>query len=103
MITVVRLIKRHTELGRTVAMMFVRHRIDEAAKRLQMRYDRKKISRPAREDIYVVTDFEGTVAAQLGAQSEDTGFHVLVFGRNGELLQQWDDVPNAQQLMAVLK
>ena len=99
MITVLRL----TQLGRPVVMTFVRHRVDEEAKRLQTRYDAKKISHPAREDIHVVTDFDGSIAAQLGAQSGETGFHVFVFGRAGELLQQWDDVPSAQELAAVVK
>jgi hypothetical protein len=50
-------------------MVFVRHRVDEEAKRLQTRYNARKISRPAREDIYVVTDFDDTISARLGAQS----------------------------------
>ena len=57
----------------------------------------------AREDIHIVTDFDGSISAQLGAQSGETGFHVFVFGRDGELLQQWDDVPTAQELAAVVK
>jgi hypothetical protein len=99
MVTVLRL----TQVGRPIAMVFVRHRVGEEAKRLQTRYDAKKISRPAREDIHVVTDFDGSISAQLGAQSGETGFHVFVFGRDGELLQQWDDVPSAQGLAAVVK
>jgi hypothetical protein len=55
MITVLRLAERHTQLGRAVVMLIVRHRIDEEAKVLQTRYNARKISRPAREDIYVVT------------------------------------------------
>ncbi len=103
MITVLRLAERHTQLGRAVVMLIVRHRIDEEAKVLQTRYNARKISRPAREDIYVVTDFDGSISAQLGTQAGATGFHVFVFGRDGELLQQWDDVPSAQQLAAVVK
>ena len=103
MITVLRLKKRVTQVGRAIAMVFVRHGIDEETKRLQTRYNAKKISRPAREDIHVVTDFDDSISAQLGAQSGDTGLHVFVFGRNGELLQQWDDVPSAQELAVVVK
>jgi hypothetical protein len=103
MITVIRLIKRHTQLGRTIAMIFVRHRIDEEAKRLQTRYNAKKISRSAREDIYVVADFDGSIGAQLGEEPGGTRFHVFVFSGDGELLQQWDDAPSAEQLAAVVK
>jgi hypothetical protein len=103
MITVVRLKKRYTQLGRTIAMTLVRHRVDEEAKALQMRYDVKKISRSAREDIYVVPDFGGVIGGQLGEQQDQTRFHVFVFGPDGELLRQWDDVPSAQELAAVVK
>ena len=103
MITVLKLMKRYTQLGRTVAMTLVRRRVDEAAKRLQARYDEKKISRPARQDIYVAADFDGSISAQLGAEAGVTRFHVFVFGPEGELLQQWDDVPAAQELATALK
>ena len=63
----------------------------------------RKISRPAREDIYVVTDFDDSISAQVGAQSGETRLHVFVFGPDGELLQQWDDVPSSQELAAVVK
>ena len=63
----------------------------------------RKISRPAREDIYVVTDFDDSISARLGVQSGETQLRVFVFGRDGELLQQWDDVPSAQELAAVVK
>jgi hypothetical protein len=103
MITVLRLRKRYTQLGRRIAMTLVRHRVDEEAKALQMRYHAKKISRPAREDIYVVADFDGSISAQLGSPAGETRFHVFVFARDGELLQQWDDVPSAEELAAVVK
>ena len=103
MITVLRLEKTHPQLGHAIAMVFVRHGIDEEARRLQTRYNAKKISRPAREDIHVVTDFDDSISSQLGAQSGETRLHVFVFGRDGELLQQWDDVPSAQELAAVVK
>jgi hypothetical protein len=103
MITVVQLKKRYTQLGRTIAMTLVRHRVDEEAKALQMRYNAKKISRPARDDIYVVADFGAAVSAQLGEEPAGTRFHVFVFCGDGELLQQWDDVPSAQELAAIVK
>jgi hypothetical protein len=103
MITVLHFKRRHTRLGRAIAMTLMRHRINEEAKVPHTRYNALKISRPAREDIHIVADFDGSVSAQLGAQPSATGFHVFVFGRDGELLEQWDDVPSAQQLAAVVK
>jgi hypothetical protein len=103
MITILRFTNNHTGIGRKIATMFVRHRLNEEAKRLQARYDAKKIARDARGDIFTVTDFDGTVSSQLSGQSPAVDFHVFVFGRNGELLQQWNEVPSAADLAAVVK
>jgi hypothetical protein len=103
MITVLHFKKQHTRLGRAVAMMLVRHRLDEEAKRLQARYNAMKITRPARQDVHVVADFDGTVSAQLGAESGIPTFHVFVFGRDGELLHQWNDVPSSEELAGAVK
>jgi hypothetical protein len=103
MITIIRFTKRHTVIGRKIATMLVRHRVNQEARRLQARYDTKKITRDARTDIFIVTDFDGTVSSQLGEPTGATDFCVFVFGRNGELLAQWHGVPSAQQLAAVVK
>jgi hypothetical protein len=103
MITIIHFVKKHGAIGRKIATMLLRQRVNEEAKRLQARYDAKKIARNARSDIFTVMDFDGTVASQLGAQADAAGFHVFVFGRNGELLQQWNDVPSGADLAAVLK
>ena len=103
MITVLHFRKKHSQFGRAVAMMLIRHRLDEEAKRLQTRYDAMKIARPARQDVHVVADFDGAVTAQLGVESGTAVFHVFVFGRDGELLHHWDDVPGAEELAAAVK
>ena len=103
MITIIHFVKKHGTIGRKIATMLLRQRVNEEAKRLQARYDAKKIARNARSDIFTVMDFDGAVASQLGAQADAAGFHVFVFGRNGELLQQWNDVPSGADLAAVLK
>ena len=103
MITILDFTRRRMQLGRKIATMLVRHHLDEEAKRLQARYDEKKIERNARSDIFTVTDFDGTVSSQLSGQSLPANFRVFVFARNGELLQQWDDVPSAAELAAVVK
>ena len=103
MITVLNFTKKHTLLGGKIATMLVRHRLDEEARRLQPRYDAKKITHNARDDVFAVTDFDGTVSSQLGGQPEATDFRVFVFGKDGELRKQWDNVPAADDLAPVLK
>jgi hypothetical protein len=103
MITVVHFIGKHMTIGRRVATAFIRHRAREEAKRLQARYDAQKISRDANRDIFVVTDFDGTVASQLGEPGGTNDLCVFVFGPTGELRAQWRDVPSAKELSAVLK
>jgi hypothetical protein len=102
MITVLHFSRRKTQIGRKIAKMIVRHRLEDEAKRLQARYDARKIAREPRSDIFTVTDFDGAAASQLGEQMEGTDFRVFVFGRNGELLAQWDEVPRAEELAAVI-
>ena len=103
MITVIHFTGRHMAIGRRMATAFIRHRVREEAKRLQARYDTQKISRDAKSDIFVVTDFDGTVASQLGQSAGATDFCVFVFGQTGELLAQWHSVPSANQLAAAIK
>jgi hypothetical protein len=101
MITIIRFTKRHTAIGRKIATMLARHRVNEEARRLQARYDEKQISHDARGDIFTVMDFDGTASSQLDGQA--ASFSVLVFARDGKLLAQWTDVPSAKQLATVVK
>ena len=66
------------------------------------KFDGKKIARDARKDIFVATDFDGSMSSQLG-EPQGTDFSVFVFGRNGELIAQWHGVPTADQLTAAVK
>jgi hypothetical protein len=103
MITIIRFARSHTVIGRRIATAFIRHRIKTAAKRLQARYEAQKIARDARDDIFVVPDFDGTASSQLAEQGKGAEFQVLVFARDGKLLAQWTDVPSPKQLDDVLK
>jgi len=103
MITIVRFTRKHGVIVRNVATAFIRHRMEEAAKRLQKRYDAQKIEHDARSDIFVVTDFDGSASAQLEEPAEAAEFRVLVFARDGKLLARWSDVPSAKQLAEMLK
>jgi hypothetical protein len=103
MITVIRFTRKHIAIGRRIATALVRHRANEEAKRLQARYNEKGIERDARKDIFIVTDFDGSVSSQLGEPEREMAFSVSVFGRNGELRAQWHGVPSAEQLAATVK
>jgi hypothetical protein len=103
MITVIHFTGGYIALGRRVATAFIRRRVREEAKRLQTRYEARKISRDAKNDIFVVADFDGTAASQLGQPAGATDFCVFVLGRKGELLAQWHSVPSVDELAAAVK
>ena len=92
----------HSSPVRSVLTAGAKHRLNLEAKRIQPRYDAKKLTRSPRADIFAVADFDGVIAGQLGVQSE-ADFRALIFGRNGELLAQWKDLPTADEIAAALK
>jgi hypothetical protein len=100
MITVVSFAKHRRLIG-GILIRKTRQRLDEEATRVQKRYDANKVEKNPRQEIFAVTDFDGKVSLQLG--NEPSHFRVLVFGGKGELLKQWDAVPTAEELAAVLK
>jgi hypothetical protein len=103
MITVLVFEKKHSKPVRMILSSLVRHRLDAEGQRLQARYDKLRIARDARRDVFAVADFDGAIVTQLGSQPCAGLFHVFVFGRTGELIKQWNDVPSAEELAAVLK
>ena len=103
MITVLAFEKKHSKPIRMILSSLMRRRVDAEARNLQTRYDRLKIARNARQDVFAVADFDSAVTTQLGSKPDAALFHVFVFGRNGELLKQWDDVPRSEELAAALK
>ena len=103
MITVLAFEKRHSKPVRMILSSLMRRRLDSEARQLQPRYDKLKIARNARQDIFAVADFDGAITTQLGAKPDPSLFHVFVFGRNGELLKQWSDMPPSEELAAAMK
>jgi len=103
MITVLAFEKKHSKPVRMILGSLMRRSVDAEARLLQTRYDRLKIARNARQDVFAVADFDSAVTTQLGSKPAAALFHVFVFGRNGELLKQWDDVPTTEELAAALK
>ena len=103
MITVVAFEKDHSKPTRMVLSSLIRHRLNSEGHRLQNRYDKLKISRSARLDVSAVADFDGAITKELGSQPAAGLFRVLAFGRNGDLIKQWDEVPTADELTTALK
>lgn len=103
MVTVLVFEKKHSKPMCMILSSLMRRRLDAEGRRLQNRYDKLKIGRNARRDVFAVADFDGTVAAQLGFQPVAGPFHVLVFGKNGQLIKQWNNVPSAEELGSALK
>jgi hypothetical protein len=102
MITVLAFEKKHSKPVRMIMTSLMRRQLDSEARRLQSRYDQLKIARNARQDVSAAADFDRTIMRQLGAQSAADLFRVFVFGRNGELLKQWNDIPKSEELAAAL-
>jgi hypothetical protein len=103
MITVVAFEKAHSKPVRMIMTSLMRRRLDSEARRLQSRYDQLKIARNARQDVSAVADFDGAITKLLGGQPAADLFRVFVFGRNGELLKQWNEVPKPEELAVALK
>lgn len=103
MITVVVFEKPHSKPTRMLLASIVRHRLDSEGHRLQERYNKLKISREARRDVSAVADFDGAIANQFGSKTEAGLFRALVFGKSGELIKEWSDVPTAEDLTTALK
>jgi hypothetical protein len=101
MVTVLAFEKKHSKPVRMILSSLMRRRLDVEGRRLQDRYDKLKIARDARRDVFAVADFDGAITSQLG--SKPVLFRVFVFGKNGELLKQWNDLPSGDELVAVLK
>lgn len=103
MITVVAFEANHSKPVRAFLTSAVRRRMNSEGKQLQERYDRLKIAQDARREVRVVADFDDAITTQLKTKWSNDLFLVFVFGKNGELLKQWSDVPTAEDLSAALK
>ena len=102
-ITVLAFEKKHSWPMRAILNGVIRRRLDSEGRLLQNRYDKLKIAREARRDVFAIADFDGTITKQLGAGPAADLFRVFVFGKNGELIKEWSDVPSTEDLAAVLK
>jgi hypothetical protein len=103
MMTVLNLAGKYSGLTRGFATWLIRQRLNSEAKRLQQRYNTRNIQRDARRDVFAVPDFDGTIVSQFGAKPQASEFRVFIFGPDGKLLRQWNDVPSAGELTAALR
>ena len=88
---------------RGVVSAVIRHRLDLEAKDIQKSYAERHINRNARDDIYVVADFDGKAVSQLGINPTSAEFAVFVFDGHGRLVRRWNDVPGVESLAQALK
>ena len=81
----------------------IRHRLDVEAKEIQKSYAERHVNRNARDDVYVVADFDGKAVSQLGINPISSEFAVFIFDGHGRLVRRWNDVPSAESLAQALK
>jgi hypothetical protein len=81
----------------------IRHRLDDEAKEVQKLYSDRHINRNARDDIFVVADFDGKAVSQLGIAPVSPEFAVFVFDGKGRLVRRWNDVPTPEMLTQTIK
>jgi len=85
-----------------IASAVIRHRLDAEAKDIQKSYAQRHINRNARDDIYVIADFDGKAVSQLGISPSSSEFAVFVFDGKGRLVRRWSDVPPEDALTQAL-
>jgi hypothetical protein len=81
----------------------IRNRVEAEANELQKQYSQKHINRRARDDIFVVADFNGKTVTQLGIDPASSEFAVFVFDGKGRLVRRWSDVPTVELLTQAIK
>ena len=88
---------------RGMVSAMIRHRLDSEAKEVQKSYGQRHINRNARDDIFVIADFDGKAVSQLGINPISPEFAVFVFDGRGRLVRRWNDVPTSEMLAQALK
>ena len=88
---------------RGMVSALIRHRLDTEAKDIQKSYAERHINRNAREDVFVIADFDGKAVSQLGIGPTSSEYAVFVFDGKGRLVRRWSDVPSPEALTQALK
>ena len=87
---------------RRIVFAIVRQRLETEAKEVQKIFDSKRLNRKARDDMFVVADFDGKTVSQLGLEPTAADFVVLIFDGKGRLTKRWNEVPSSEALMEAL-
>jgi hypothetical protein len=88
---------------RGMVSAIIRHRLNTEAQEVQKTYAQRHINRNARDDIYVVADFDGKAISQLGISPTSGEFGVFIFDGHGRLVRHWNDVPTLEMLTQAIK
>ena len=81
------------------SMLLRRHRETHIADMRKVYQSRHLKTDPA-DDIFAVGDFDGAISRQLNLS--DNQFAVFVFGRNGRLFGNWNEIPSVESLSAAM-
>jgi hypothetical protein len=103
LITLVNFQQNIIPLLRGMVSAVIRHRLDAEAKEIQKTYVARHINRNARDDIFVVADFDGKPVSQLGINPISPEFDVFIFDGRGRLVRRWSDVPSQEALAQAIK
>jgi hypothetical protein len=88
---------------RGMVSAMIRRRLDSEAAEIQKKYDKMQIKRRARDDVFVVADFDGKAVSQLGMNPTSSEFAVFVFDGHGRLVRRWGDTPSPEAVAQTLK
>ncbi len=88
---------------RGMVSAMIRRRLDSEAAEIQKKYDKMQIKRRARDDVFVVADFDGKAVSQLGMNPTSSEFAVFVFDGHGRLVRRWNDAPSPEAVAQTLK
>ena len=86
-----------------IATLAIRNRLDQEATRIQPEYDKRKLRRNPRQDLFAVADFDGSALSKLGLSPDSNGVAVFLFDGNGVMMQYWQKVPDRESLAAALR
>jgi len=102
MVTILAFEKKHSKPVRMILTSLVRRRVDSEARQLK-RVTIDSRLRAMRVTMFSPLRFRWNNHDATWITASATLFHVFVFGRKGELLKQWNDVPSSEELAAALK
>lgn len=103
MVTLLEFPSQHSAPVRAFIDKVAGRRIDGIARELQTRYDALGIKKEARRDVFVGTDFDGSIAKQFGISLGEHVFQFFVINSEGKVVQHWSEVPTRETLDAALR